>query len=67
LVQFVSGAGGRELYEIDRGDPRLAFAEGDHYGALRLDLSPGEARYRFVTLGGRTLDAGTIRCRRLTG
>jgi len=66
LVQFVSGAGGRELYEIDRGDPRLAFAEGDHYGALRLDLSPGEARYRFVALGGRTLDSGTIRCRRLS-
>lgn len=65
LVQFVSGAGGRELYEVDRSDPRLAFGEGDEYGALRLDLRPGSARYRFVTPDGRTLDSGTIRCRRL--
>lgn len=65
LVQFVSGAGGRELYEVDRSDPRLAFGEGDEYGALRLDLRPGAARYRFVALDGRTLDSGTIRCRRL--
>jgi hypothetical protein len=63
LVQFVSGAGGRELYEVDRSDPRLAFGEGDEYGALRLDLRPGAARYRFVALDGRALDSGTIRCR----
>jgi hypothetical protein len=67
LVQFVSGAGGRELYEVDRSDPRLAFGEGDEYGALRLDLRPGVARYRFVALGGDTLDSGTIRCRPLSG
>ena len=67
LVQFVSGAGGRELYEVDRSDPRLAFGEGDEYGALRLDLRSGSARYRFVTPDGRTLDSGTIPCRRLSG
>jgi hypothetical protein len=66
LVQFVSGAGGRELYEVDRSDPRLAFGEGDEYGALRLDLRPGSARYRFVAVDGRTLDSGMIRCRPLS-
>jgi 3',5'-cyclic AMP phosphodiesterase CpdA len=66
LVQFVSGAGGRELYEVDRSDPRLAFGEGDEYGALRLDLRPGAARYRFVAVDGRTLDSGTIPCRPLS-
>jgi hypothetical protein len=65
-VQFVSGAGGRELYEVDRSDPRLAFGEGDEYGALRLDLRPGAARYRFVAVDGRTLDSGTIPCRPLS-
>ena len=67
LVQFVSGAGGRSLYESDENDPRLAWDEDDEYGALRLDLRPGVARYRFVALPGRTLDSGTIRCRRLSG
>ena len=63
LVQFVSGAGGRHLYEVDRSEPGLAFGEGDEYGALRLDLRPGSARYSFVNVEGDTLDSGTIRCR----
>jgi len=67
LVQFVSGAGGRHLYEVDRSEPGLAFGEGDEYGALRLDLRPGSARYGFVNVEGETLDSGTIRCRPLRG
>jgi len=67
LVQFISGAGGHNRYESDENDPRLAWDEDDEYGALRLDLRPGVARYRFVALPGRTLDSGTIRCRRLSG
>jgi Calcineurin-like phosphoesterase len=67
LVQFVSGAGGRHLYDVDGDDPRLAFADDDRYGALRLDLRPGVARYHFVADDGETLDSGTIRCRRLSG
>jgi calcineurin-like phosphoesterase family protein len=64
LVQFISGAGGHDRYQSDENDPRLAWDEDDEFGALRLDLRPGVARYRFVAVPGRTLDSGTIRCRR---
>ncbi|MGH2978257.1 MAG: metallophosphoesterase family protein [Solirubrobacterales bacterium] len=67
LVQFISGAGGHHRYESDENDPRLAWDEDDEYGALRLDLRPGVARFRFVAPPGRTLDSGTIRCRRPLG
>jgi hypothetical protein len=61
IAQFVSGAGGRELNGVHRGDRRLAFAAVTH-GALRLVLRRGAADYSFVTAGGRVLDAGTVRC-----
>jgi len=62
IVELVSGAAGGPLYRLDRSDPRLAWGEDRFFGALRLELSPGLARYEFVALGGRVLDAGTIRC-----
>jgi predicted phosphodiesterase len=64
ITQFVSGAGGAELYSLD-SDDRLAFGDDDSYGALRLDLRRGVARHAFVAADGRTLDSGTIRCRPL--
>jgi hypothetical protein len=64
ITQFVSGAGGRSLYEVRSDDPRLAFSDDDLYGALRLFLQPGRADYAFFALGGAVLDEGTIRCRR---
>jgi hypothetical protein len=67
IVQFVSGAGGRELYESDEDDPRLAWDEDDEFGALRLDLRRGVARFRFVAVGKGTLHHGRIRCRPLSG
>jgi hypothetical protein len=66
LVQFVSGAGGDGLYESDENDPRLAWDEDDVYGAIRLELRPGLARFRFVELGGRPLHSGRVRCRPLS-
>jgi hypothetical protein len=62
ITELVSGAGGHGLYRVN---PRsnLAFAEDSRHGALRLQLSRGLARYRFVAVGGRTLDAGRIRCK----
>ena len=65
LVQFISGAGGDGFYESDENDGRLAWDEDDEYGALRLTLRPGVARFRFVAPPNRTLDSGTIRCRPL--
>jgi hypothetical protein len=63
ITEFVSGAGGRELYDVDESDPHLAFANDRTYGALKLELRRGVARYAFVALGGRVLDSGTISCR----
>ena len=64
ITEVVSGAGGRELYEVERGDPRLAFADDSSHGALRLELAPGLAHHAFVTADGRVLDSGQVRCRR---
>jgi hypothetical protein len=61
-TEFVSGAGGNGLYSIDPGDKRVAFANGRDYGALRLRLQPGLARFAFVTAGDRTLDSATVPC-----
>jgi predicted phosphodiesterase len=62
ITQFVSGAGGRARHSV-RPRADLAFASDDRFGALRLRLSRGLARYRFVAMGGATLDSGKLRCR----
>lgn len=61
-MQSVSGAGGRTLYNVREDDRRLAFAS-DAFGALRLELRPGAARYAFVAADGSVLAEGTIGCR----
>jgi hypothetical protein len=63
ITEFVSGAGGHDLYALDASRPDLAFGNQDKFGALRLELSPGLARYRFVSVQGRTLDAGSVSCK----
>jgi hypothetical protein len=62
ITEFISGAGGRHLYDVNEGDPILAFSDDEHFGALRLRLSEGRAKWRFVTAGGRILDAGSLSC-----
>jgi hypothetical protein len=64
ITTFVSGAGGRSSYPVDSSDRRVAFADDEHYGALRLALRPGRASYAFVSATGRTLDSGALACRR---
>lgn len=63
VVQMIAGAGGRRLYELNSRHRRLAFGDDEHFGALRLVLTPGRLRWRFVTGGGEALDAGSMRCR----
>jgi hypothetical protein len=65
ITSFVSGAGGHGLYDLRGDDPRLAFGEDGTYGALRLRLRRGEARYAYVSRDGSVLDKGTLRCRPL--
>ena len=64
ITEFVSGAGGKSHYELDHGDDRLAFADDQTYGALRLELTPTAARYAFVSAAGQVLDSGSVSCRR---
>jgi acid phosphatase type 7 len=63
VTHFVSGAGGHGRYLL-HDDPRLAFGDDRHFGALRLQLRPGIATHAFITADGETLDSGVIRCAR---
>jgi hypothetical protein len=63
ITELLSGAGGHSLYPLNPFYPGLAFGDSTHYGALRMTLSPGVARYRFVSTSGQTLDSGTTRCK----
>ena len=62
ITEIVAGAGGHSHYEL-HADARLAFADDRDYGALRIDLRPGRARLRFVSVGGQVLDDSVVRCR----
>jgi hypothetical protein len=62
ITELIAAAGGHSLYAIGHGDPRLRFANDSAYGALRLQLRPGFAGYAFVSVRGRTLDGGSVRC-----
>lgn len=62
ITELVAGAGGNKLYPLAPDDDRPAFANDTDFGALRLELGPGLARFRFVTADGRTLDEGTVPC-----
>jgi acid phosphatase type 7 len=62
ITEFVSGAGGHGLYAAEASRPDLAYSNQDKFGALRLELLPGLARFRFVSVQGDTLDSGSVRC-----
>jgi hypothetical protein len=64
MTELVSGAGGADRYELDRREPRHAFANDTDYGALRLELRPSSASFEFITADGRVLDSGRVSCRR---
>jgi acid phosphatase type 7 len=61
-TQYVIGAGGRERYDVDEHDPRLAFSRDSTDGALRLLLNPGIARLSIVAADGDVIDRATARC-----
>jgi len=63
ITELVSGAGGADLYAVDKQYKGLAFGNDDEFGALRLELSPGAATYRFVTSQGGTIDSGKVACK----
>jgi hypothetical protein len=67
ITELVAGAGGRGIYPIEPEElSQLAFGNDTDFGALRLKLRPGRADYRFVAVGGKTLDSGSVRCNQAT-
>jgi hypothetical protein len=63
ITQFISGAGGHGLYDVDEDRRDLAFGNDNRFGALRLELSRGRASYRYMTVQGETLDSGNVSCK----
>jgi hypothetical protein len=64
ITQYVDGSGGNELYPVNRDDPRLAFFDDTHHGALRIELTRGPAVLTFVDENGTTLDRSTVTCQK---
>lgn len=62
ITQYVSGAGGRNHYELDSSDDRLRFGDSTRDGAPALELSPGLLHFRFVAVDGTVLDSGRQTC-----
>jgi hypothetical protein len=62
ITPFVEGAGGAELYPVNRDDSRLAFFDDTDHGALRIKLSPGRADLSFIDQEGRVLDRSRVSC-----
>jgi len=61
-TQFVVGTGGHALQTFVQSDPRVAAAFSKEFGALRLELNPAGAAFRFVNVNGVTLDSGSVGC-----
>src|SRR5207253_3157298 len=61
-TEFVVGTGGHALQTFVQSDPRVAAAFSREFGALRLELNPAGAAYRFVNINGVTLDSGSAGC-----
>jgi hypothetical protein len=62
ITQIVDGAGGQDLYPVNRDDPRVAFFDDTRHGALRLRLRPGQAVLSFVAADGSLLDRSGWSC-----
>jgi hypothetical protein len=63
ITQFVIGTGGHGIQSLARTDSRVAASDatkGD-YGALRLELNPGDASFQYITTLGQK-DSGVIAC-----
>jgi Calcineurin-like phosphoesterase len=62
LTEYVSGAGGIQLYR-NRKDSRLRFGRAGVTGALRMVLEPGKATLEFRSSSGKLLDRSRATCR----
>jgi hypothetical protein len=63
IAQFIVGTGGRQLYDLNQSDSRLAASNDTDFGALRMELDMNRVRFEFVRTDGRRLDSGSLPCR----
>jgi hypothetical protein len=64
LSELVAGSGGHGLHRIVTPDPNRVFQNDTAYGALRLQLRPGRASFRYVSASGKKLSSGRVQCTR---
>ncbi|MFL5760316.1 MAG: metallophosphoesterase [Thermomicrobiales bacterium] len=63
-TEFVVGTGGHGIQPFDSDDARMVAGVDDTgaYGALRLQLFPDHAAFKFITVDGKIQDQGTVPC-----
>ncbi|MDX6647286.1 MAG: large repetitive protein, partial [Miltoncostaeaceae bacterium] len=66
-TEIVVGTGGHALQNFVQSDPRVAAASSKQFGALRLELNPAGAAFRFMNTDGVTLDSGSVACHAAAG
>ena len=62
IIQYIAGAGGAAVYDVDHADPQLAWGTAGIFGALRIVLEPGRATFEFRGSRGRLLDRSRATC-----
>ncbi|MDD5371759.1 MAG: metallophosphoesterase, partial [Anaerolineaceae bacterium] len=70
VTEFVAGTGGHGIQNFVTTDSRMVKGIGvtpSGLGALRLELSPTGAVYKFINIAGALMDSGTIACSKSGG
>ncbi len=63
MRQFISGAGGKNLYSLDSAKSNSEVREADTFGVLKMDLNDGNYEWKFLPEAGKTFtDAGKGSC-----
>lgn len=63
IVEIVVGTGGRSHYGLGTRQPNSLVFDGETFGVLRLELSPGAYAFEFVPVAGEDFtDSGTGAC-----
>jgi acid phosphatase type 7 len=62
IKSFVSGTGGKSLYQAGQRARYSRYFQGRRFGVLKLTLGAGTWSWNYRTTGGRSLDSGTNGC-----
>jgi hypothetical protein len=62
MLSFVSGAGGRSLYDFGKAESGSVVRDSHAAGVLVLRLGEGRYAWEYRTIDGRTVDSGVRRC-----